>query len=54
MAKSPTRESLPQRSELPQPRHRNAYDCDGEYEFPVARHWTAPEATPISGKTGLP
>jgi hypothetical protein len=54
MTKSPTRESLPQRSERPQPRNRNAYDCNGEYEFPVARHWTTPEATPFPEKTGLP
>src|SRR5262249_33413301 len=42
MKKSPTRESPPQPSE--QPRHRNAYDCEDEYEFPFARHWTASEA----------
>jgi hypothetical protein len=52
MTKSPTRESTPQRSERPQPRHRNVYDCDGEYEFAIARHWTAPEVTPFPGKTG--
>jgi hypothetical protein len=56
MIKSPTHELLPQRSEQPQPRHRNVYDCDGEYEFTIARHWIAiePEATPFPGKTGLP
>jgi hypothetical protein len=32
-----------QLSEQPQPRRRNVYDCDGEYEFLVAQHWTAPE-----------
>ena len=42
--KSPTRKSSPLRSEQPQPRHRNAYDCEHEYEFPFARHWTASEA----------
>jgi hypothetical protein len=30
------------------------YDCDGEYEFAIARHWIAPEATAFPGKTGLP
>jgi len=44
MTKSPTRESPPRASEQPQPRRRNAYDYDGEYEFPAARHWTAPLA----------
>ena len=47
MTKSPTRESPPQQSEQPQPRHRNVYDSDGEYEFPIARHWIAPEALTI-------
>jgi hypothetical protein len=46
MTTIPTRESPPQPSEQPQPRHRNAYDHDGEYEFPFAQHWTAPEADP--------
>jgi len=54
MTKSPPRESPPQRSEQPQTRHRNVYDCDGEYEFAIARHWIAPEATPFPGKTRLP
>lgn len=35
MTKSPTRESPPQANEEPPPRHRNIYDCDGEYEFPT-------------------
>jgi hypothetical protein len=35
MTKSPTRESPPQAKEEPRPRHRNVYDYDGEYEFPV-------------------
>jgi hypothetical protein len=35
MTKSPTRESPPPRSEQPQPRRRNVYNCDGEYEFPM-------------------
>jgi len=39
MTKSPTRESPPQPNE--QPRHRNIYDYDGEYEFPTVQHWTA-------------
>jgi hypothetical protein len=33
----------PQSSEQPQPRRRNVYDYDGEYEFLLAQHWTAPE-----------
>jgi len=41
MKKNSTRESPPQPSEQPQPRHRNAYDCEGEYEFLFAQHWTA-------------
>ena len=43
-----------QGSEQPQPRHRNVYDCDGEYEFAIARHWTAPQVTSFPGKAGLP
>ena len=37
MKKSLTRESPPQ------PRQRNDYYCEDEYEFPLAQHWTAPE-----------
>jgi hypothetical protein len=44
MTKLPTRESPPQPGEQPQPRHRNVYDYDGEYEFPIVQHWTAPKA----------
>ena len=54
MTELPTSASPPQRSEQPQPHHRNVYDGDGEYEFPIARHWIAPEATPFPGKRGLP
>src|SRR5262249_24812373 len=43
MTKSPTRELLPQTNEEQPPRHRNVYDYDGEYEFPSAQHWTAPD-----------
>jgi len=43
VTKSPTCESQPHPSEQSQPRRRNVYDCDGEYEFPVARHWIARE-----------
>ena len=39
MTKSPTRESPSQPNE--QPQHRNIYDYDGEYEFPIVQHWTA-------------
>jgi hypothetical protein len=42
MTKSLTRESAPQLNEEPQPRHRNIYDYDGEYEFPVVQHWSPP------------
>ena len=42
MTKSLTRES-PQLNEQPQP-HRNIYDYDGEYEFPIVEHWTPPQA----------
>lgn len=41
MTKPSTGESPPQPNEQPQPRHRNIYDCDGEYEFPNVQHWTA-------------
>jgi len=44
MTKSPTREAPPQPNEQSQPRHRNIYDYDGEYEFPVVQHWTPPLA----------
>jgi hypothetical protein len=44
MKKGPTSKSSPQPSEQAQPRHRNAYDCEDEYEFPLAQHWTASEA----------
>jgi len=54
MTKSPTLELLPQRSEQPQPRHRNVYDYDGEYEFAIARHWIAPEAAAFLGKSRVP
>jgi hypothetical protein len=47
MTKSPTRESPPHPSEQPQPRHRNVYDYDGEYEFHIVRHWTAPKAESV-------
>ena len=42
MTRALTGESRPQPNEQPQPRRRNMYDYDGEYEFPTARHWTAP------------
>ena len=54
VTKSLTRESPPQRSEQPQPRRRNAYDYDGEYQFPVGRHWVATEAWPFPEETWLP
>jgi hypothetical protein len=49
MTKSLTRE-LPQPNELPQPRNRNIYDYNGEYEFPIVQHWTAlgvPAPSPV-------
>ena len=54
VTKSPTRESHPHRSEQSQPRHRNVYDCDGEYEFPVVRHWAPAEAWPFPKETRSP
>ena len=49
MTKSPTRKLPPQTNEEPPPRHRNVYDYDGEYEFPSAQHWTAPDVlAPLS------
>jgi hypothetical protein len=44
MIKSPTRESPPKPNEQSQPQHRNIYDYDGEYEFPIVLHWTPPLA----------
>jgi hypothetical protein len=44
MTKSPTRKSPPQTSEQPEPRRRNVYDYDGEYEFPIVQHRTADRA----------
>ena len=54
VTKSPTRESLPHPSEQLQPRRRNVYDCNDEYEFPIARHWVAAEAWPFPEETWLP
>ena len=51
MDKSPRRELPPPPSEQTQPRHRNAYDYDGEYEFPFVQHWTAPEANRLRDQT---
>ena len=47
MTKLSTGESPLQPNEQPQPRRRNIYDCDGEYEFPTAQHWTAPQALQV-------
>ena len=52
MTKSLTRES-PQLNEQPQP-HRNIYDYDGEYEFPIVEHWTAPGVPAPSPAALLP
>jgi hypothetical protein len=41
------------RESPPQPNEQLICDCDGEYEFPIALHWIAPEATPFPGKTRL-
>jgi hypothetical protein len=43
MTKSPAPELPRQTNEESTQRHRNAYDYDGEYEFPTAQHWTAPD-----------
>jgi hypothetical protein len=48
MNKSPPRESPTQANEEPQPRYRNVYDYDGEYEFLTAQHWSAPDEAPTS------
>jgi hypothetical protein len=53
MTKSPTRESPPQANEEPPPRHRNIYDCDGEYEFPTVQHWT-PDFAQVGVMSGIP
>jgi hypothetical protein len=45
MTKSPTREPPPQSREQTQPRDRNVYDYDGEYEFATVHHWTAPDGS---------
>ena len=50
--KSPTREALSYSSDQLQPRRQNAYNFDGEYEFAIAQHWIAPEATPFPGESG--
>jgi hypothetical protein len=44
-ANSPERERPPKPNQQSQPRHRNIYDCDGEYEFPTVQHWTAPDVS---------
>ena len=54
VTKSPTRGSLPHPSEQSQPRPRNVYNYDGEYEFPVVRHWIAAEARPLPEETRSP
>ena len=40
MTNWPTREWPLQVNEEPPPRHRNAYDYDGEYEFCIVQHWS--------------
>jgi hypothetical protein len=44
-ANLPEREASPQPNQQSQPRHRNIYDYDGEYEFPTVQHWTAPDVS---------
>ena len=52
MTKSPTRESPSQPNE--QSLHRNIYDYDGEYEFPIVQHWTAQGIPVPRAKDGRP
>jgi len=52
MTKSPTRESPSEPNE--QPQHRNIYDYDGEYEFPIVQHWTAQGIPVPRAKDGRP
>ena len=52
MTKSPTRESPSVPNE--QPQHRNIYDYDGEYEFPIVQHWTAQGIPVPRAKDGRP
>ena len=52
MTKSPTRESPSQSNE--QSQHRNIYDYDGEYEFPIVQHWTAQGIPVPRAKDGRP
>jgi hypothetical protein len=54
VTKSPTRQQLPHRSEQSQPHRPNVYDYDGEYEFPIARHWIAAEAWSFPEEMRLP
>jgi hypothetical protein len=55
MTKPSTGESPPQPNEQPQPRRRNIYDYDGEYEFPTVQHWTATVIrAPSASKTTRP
>ena len=53
LTKPSTRESPPQPNEQPQPRHRNIYDYDGEYELPIVQHWTAPVIRAVRVTAGL-
>jgi len=52
MTKSATRESPSQPNE--QSQHRNIYDYDGEYEFPIVQHWTAQGIPVPRAKDGRP
>ena len=52
MTKSPTRESPSQPNK--QSQHRNIYDYDGEYEFPIVQHWTAQGIPVARAKDGRP
>ena len=52
MTKSPTRESPSLPNE--QSQHRNIYDYDGEYEFPIVQHWTAQGIPVPRAKDGRP
>ena len=53
LTKPSTRESPSQPNEQPQPRHRNIYEYDGEYELPIVQHWTAPVIRAVRVTAGL-
>jgi hypothetical protein len=53
MTKSPAPELPRQTNEESTQRHRNAYDYDGEYEFPTAQHLDRARRSRFSRLTSL-